>query len=213
VEVEIQWPDGRRLFGARDFFATNDLPTVRLETPQPILSEDGNSFASLLTRREGPLEQDLPVFLYYDGVATVFDDFRTIDESVPDTVLIPAGASTVSLDFYAPDDSEPELTESAQIYLLPDPSYNIGYPDQATLRVKDNDLGILSARRNDDGSVSVTWTTESNQNYRVLYKENLGQVNWLPLWAPIQATADSLTWTDPAAAAAGQRFYLIQRLP
>jgi hypothetical protein len=213
VEVEIQWPDGRRLFGTRELFATNDLPTVRLETPQPFMSEDGSSIATLLIRRQGPLNQDLTVYLYYGGVATVFDDFRTVDEGVPDAIYMPPGVDSVRLDFYAIDDNEPERTETADFYLLSDASYNIGYPDMVTLYVKDNDLGILSVQRNDDGSMSLAWTTEAGRSYRVLYKENLGERNWTPLSAPMQANSDTMNWTDTAANLVRQRFYLIQRLP
>jgi hypothetical protein len=212
MEVEIQWPDGRRLFGARELFATNDLPTVHLETPQPFMSEDGSSIATLLLRREGPLNQDLTVYLYYGGVATVFDDFRTVDEGVPDVIDMPAGVSTVRLDFYAPDDDQPERTETADFYLLADAAYNVGYPDKVTLYVKDNDLGILSLQKNDDASVTLLWTTESSRTYRVFYKENLGQLSWIPLSLPLQAASDTLSWTDSAPPPVGQRFYLIQRV-
>jgi hypothetical protein len=150
--------------------------------------------------------------LDYSGTATAFDDYRTIDETIPDAVEIPPGASSVALDFYAPDDSEPETTETAIISILPDPAYNLGYPTHSALYVLDNDLGILHALRNDDGSLSLTWATESSVRYRVCYKDQLSQAQWVPLSDPLLAGSDTLTWIDRSAGSAGQRFYLIERL-
>jgi hypothetical protein len=213
VEVEIQWPDGRRIFGSQEFFATNDLPTISMDAPQPFLREDGTQNGTVVIHRAGPLNQDVLVYLWYGGTATTFDDFRTTDQEIPSWVVIPAGLDAVTLTFFAPDDDEPELTETAEIYLLPDAGYNIGFPDHATLSILDDDLGILHVARNEDRSITLTWTTEQGRGYQVLYKNDLNQSNWLPLSPAFTAPWGSLTWTDTTAAGSGQRFYSVQKLP
>jgi len=213
VEVEIQWPDGRRLFGAQEFFATNDLATVSIEAAQATLREDGSQVGTIILRRAGPLNQDLLVSLAYAGTAIVFDDYRTIDEELPEWMIIPAGTTATTLNFYAPDDEEPELTETVEITLVADPQYNIGFPEHATLNILDNDLGILRVARNEDNTITLTWTTEQGGSYQVRYKTSLSQSNWLPLSSPLPSGLGNITWTDNTAGMTGQRFYSVQKVP
>jgi hypothetical protein len=177
------------------------------------MREDDGQTGTLTVSRAGPLNDEIIVYLAYAGSAIVFDDYRTIDEAIPDWVVMPAGVGAIDLEFYAPDDEEPEPTETVEISLLPDPAYNVGFPSQATLKILDNDLGILRVGRNADASVTLTWSTEQGRVYQIVYKDSLSQSNWLPLSPALSDGSGTLTWTDTTAGASGQRFYSVQKLP
>jgi hypothetical protein len=201
------------LSGAQEFFATNDLPTLSIEATQPLMREDGTQVASVTLRRIGPVNQALIAYVAYAGSATVFDDYRTTEQDLPDWVVIPAGADAMALTLYAPDDDEPEPTETVEISLLPDPAYNIGFPSRTSLKILDNDLGILRIARNENATITLTWTSEQGRSYQAFFKNSLNEPNWLPLSPALGDAGGSITWTDSTAGASGQRFYSVQKLP
>jgi hypothetical protein len=213
VEVEIQWPDGRRAFAAQTFMATNDLPTVSLQMVRDTAKESDGSEAVLRFTRSGPPTNDLTIYLDYGGTATLFDDYRTDDETVPDSVIIPAGQNSVTLSFYAVDDSEPEFPETVIVSLLEDSGYNIGWPASGTFTILDNDLGLTDGHIGKDGTFKLTWTTEAGRYYMVYSTPTLGNSNWQPLSGWLQASGGSISWSDNSPSRVGQRFYAIAVAP
>ncbi len=55
----------------------------------------------------------------------------------------------------------------------------------------------------------VTWSTIVGLSYRLVYKDNLTDSQWLPASPEIVAFGDNLTWTDETAGASSRRFYSI----
>jgi hypothetical protein len=193
--------------------ATNDLPTVSLQMVRDTAKESDGSEAVLRFTRSGPPTNDLTIYLDYGGTATLFDDYRTDDETVPDSVIIPAGQNSVTLSFYAVDDSEPEFPETVIVSLLEDSGYNIGWPASGTFTILDNDLGLTDGHIGKDGTFKLTWTTEAGRYYMVYSTPTLGNPNWQPLSGWLQASGGSITWSDNSPSRVGQRFYAIAVAP
>jgi hypothetical protein len=53
----------------------------------------------------------------------------------------------------------------------------------------------------------VTWTAISGATYRLLYKDNLMDSQWLPASPDLVATTTQLSWFDETAGATSRRFY------
>ncbi|MBI2948148.1 MAG: glycoside hydrolase family 9 protein, partial [Verrucomicrobia bacterium] len=128
VEVEAQWPDGRRVFGIAEFSATNGLPIVSVTASDPRASETGPDAGTFTITRTGSLEQPLTVRFTLADHAARWTDYRSDSGSVPEVITIPAGETAVTLTFVPVDDSEYEGPESIRIRISENRNYNVGAP-------------------------------------------------------------------------------------
>ncbi|HEY9173042.1 MAG TPA: hypothetical protein VI136_12215, partial [Verrucomicrobiae bacterium] len=55
----------------------------------------------------------------------------------------------------------------------------------------------------------VTWNTSPGVAYRLVYKDNLSDSQWLPASPDVLAFGEQLSWLDETASAASRRFYSI----
>jgi hypothetical protein len=67
---------------------------------------------------------------------------------------------------------------------------------------------ILSIVRSANTNMVITWTSVSNNVYRVQYKANLASANWIALTPDVTATGSTASFTDHPAGAS-QRYYRI----
>ncbi len=141
VEAEAQWPDGRRAVAAISFFATNSLPTVSVVATDPGATE-GEDTAYYTFTRTGNTSSALTVNYKFSGTAGKWSDFRRAQGDMPESIIIPAGAQTVTLTIYAVDDAEEEVTETAILTIQADATYNLGSENTATVYLYDNDNAI-----------------------------------------------------------------------
>jgi hypothetical protein len=72
-----------------------------------------------------------------------------------------------------------------------------------------DDTRIQSLTRNPEGWVTLTWSSVPGDIYRVLGKDHLDDSNWTELSGSLTAGSATTRWTDPTAAQAPQRFYLV----
>ncbi len=70
---------------------------------------------------------------------------------------------------------------------------------------------ILSLTSAGDGRVAITWSTVSNQTYRLLYTDDLQSGNWLNQLPDVTAVGPTATTTN--AATTTRRFYRVVQLP
>ena len=60
---------------------------------------------------------------------------------------------------------------------------------------------------------SLTWTSLPGMAYRVLYRHNLSDTQWITASPVLLAASNSLQWVDSVTVANGQRFYSVVLLP
>jgi len=57
--------------------------------------------------------------------------------------------------------------------------------------------------------IMLTWTSVPGGTYRVAFIGNLADTNWANVNPDISADGQTISWTDPTAQAASQRFYRV----
>lgn len=139
VEVEVQWPDGRRAFGASTFAVTNGLPSVSVVATDAQGSEAGPDPITFTFTRTGDTSSAMTVNYLLAGTATKWDDYRRLEGDIPVSVVIPAGSASATLTVSPVDDSVIEGTETIVLTVAADAAYNVGTPSSATAYIADND--------------------------------------------------------------------------
>ena len=214
VEVEAQWPDGRRVFAKADLYATNHLPIVSVEASTPTASETPPvPGVFTFTRRGGNINSPVTVNFRYSGTATKWEDYYRPQGDTPEDVTIPAGASSVTLTLVARPDTLAESTETVNVTINPNSSYELGATPSATMMI--NESGgprISTITRTPNGEATVTWNSQSGTMYQVLCKDRLDQSSWRILQSGISATGATTSFRDSSAASAPMRFYIITKL-
>ena len=119
-----------------------DLPTVTLTSSDSTATEGPTDTASFTLTRTGSTASGLTVTLAPTGTATKWDDYRRpVQGDMPDTWIIPAGASSLTITVIAVDDTAVEGTETATLTIQSSPNYTVGTPNSVTLTLLDNDGG------------------------------------------------------------------------
>jgi len=62
------------------------------------------------------------------------------------------------------------------------------------------------------GGATLSWASAVGGVYRITYKNNLTDPNWITLSGNISASSTFTTWTDSTARSASRRFYQISRI-
>src|SRR5438128_2155836 len=113
---------------------------VTIHATDATASEAGDTGRFLVSRGERT-NGDLVVFLQIGGTAQNGVDYQTLSN----LVLIPSGSRGAEITVTPIDDSQPELTETVIIRVIPSPlasplpSYYVGSPSSASVSIADND--------------------------------------------------------------------------
>jgi hypothetical protein len=151
----------------------NDLPTVTLAVTAAGATETGPIAGTISVSRNDPTSVDLTVRYSVGGTATNGADYTTLSGSV----VIPAGASTVTITVIPIDDTLAEDDETVVLTLSLNAAYLVGVPSSATVTISSDDLPMVSivagAAANERGSIpgtlSVSRTGPTGSLLTVLY--------------------------------------------
>jgi hypothetical protein len=133
IEVEAQWPDGRRVFATSDAEAYNNLPNVSVAATTATASRSSQSQGVWTITRTGDTSQPLTVHFAFTGTAAKWTDYRRTQGDMPETLTIPAGAASATLSIYAVSGTSWTGSETAILTFVSDPAYNLGSPRSATI--------------------------------------------------------------------------------
>jgi glucose/arabinose dehydrogenase len=111
------------------------LPTLSVFATKASASEPGDDNGILVISRTGPTTLDLVVNLAVAGTATSGQDYIALSN----TVVIPAQASSTTIEVVPLDDSDCEFPETVICSLLADPAYGIGSPSSAAVMIADDE--------------------------------------------------------------------------
>src|SRR6185369_1652463 len=97
VEVEAQWPDGRRAVGRATLFAENGLPTVTVKATDATAAVGTSDSATYTFTRAGSTAAAITVNYKLSGTAAKWTDYRRPEGDMPESITIPAGAASATL--------------------------------------------------------------------------------------------------------------------
>ncbi|HEY2329658.1 MAG TPA: glycoside hydrolase family 9 protein [Verrucomicrobiae bacterium] len=209
IEVEAQWPDGRRIFATTNFFSTNSPPTVKVRATDLVAVIGRANPARFTFTRTGKTSAPLTVNFTLGGTAPA-GDYRTTTNSIPSSITIPAGASSYVMAIVGVTNSTGSNYETATVTLQPDTAYNVGPPGSATVTIINLVSRIFNFKQATRSGVTVEWISVPGFNYRVASKDQLTDPDWANLSGNIVAISTNTAWTDASAASVPQRFYVVQ---
>ena len=131
--------------------ADNDGPTIDMETivSKRVGSETGPVAAQVkVYRSTSNTSGAVPVAYSLGGTATNGEDY----ENLSGEIIIPDGVSTVFIDIIPIDDNIDEPRETVELSLLQNGWYTIGWHNEATAYIADNDLPAVAITALDDNA-------------------------------------------------------------
>ncbi len=160
------------------FIKDKSRPYITITAPSDTASEPGDQFGKFQISRGSVVNGNLTVYLAISGTAMNGIDYVPIDN----TVVIPDGSSSVSVDIIAFDDLILEPTEDVILTLLANTNYNLGSPLQARVMILDDDANSVpgvgftfsasSAPESQSPGISISLSQTSSVpitvNYRVI---------------------------------------------
>jgi hypothetical protein len=116
--------------------ADDDIVPVIVTATIPLAAELGLVEGGFTIARVGDTASG-PLTVHYTlgGNATNGTDYQRL----PESVTIPAGELTTTLRVVPIDDAESEGNENVFLTIEPDPGYEVGVPDRATVQIVDDD--------------------------------------------------------------------------
>jgi len=117
------------------FIRDNERPGVTITAMDASASEPGDNTASFRISRGAVTSGNLTLAVAINGVAIPGADYLPLDNPI----VIPDGASSVTLDVIAFDDLHVEPAEEIILTLLPGTNYNLTSPSQASVTIEDDD--------------------------------------------------------------------------
>ena len=118
---------------------SSQLPTVSVVATDADASEQGPDPGEFTFTRTGDTSSAVTVNYTLSGTATKWDDYRRPEGDMPESVTIPAGATSTTLTIVPFDDDQVEGDETVVLTISPDVAYNVGSPDSAAVTIHDND--------------------------------------------------------------------------
>ena len=160
------------------FIRDRQKPSVTIVAADDTASEPGDDFGAFTISRGTATSGSMTVYLAISGTAVNGVDYIPLDN----TVVIPDGASSVTLYVIPFDDLALEPTEDVILTLLPSTNYNLGSPMLARVQILDDDASSIpavgftfsasSALESESPAISVSLSYTSAQpvtvNYRVI---------------------------------------------
>lgn len=209
IEVEAQWPDGRRVFATTNFFSTNSPPTVKVKAPDPFAVIGRANWGRFTFTRTGKTIAPLTVNYMLGGTAPI-NDYGTTTGGIPASITIPAGASTYTLTIAGVTNSTGSSHETVTLTLQNDPAYVVGQPDSGTVTIINLASKISRLQPSARSGAMIEWESVPGFSYRVASKNQLTETDWADLSGDITAVSTNTTWTDVSATGVPQRFYIVQ---
>ncbi len=121
--------------------ANDDLTTVTIVATDPTATEANTTTGFFTVSRTGSTASSLTVFYQPGGSATAGSDYQTL----PGSVVIPAGQSTATITVTPIDDSVVgEGDETVLVQLQVNAAYDLGNPNIAMVTITDNDKPFVS---------------------------------------------------------------------
>jgi hypothetical protein len=121
------------------FIKDKSKPYVTIATTAGTANEPGDQIGTFQISRGSVVNGNLTVYLAISGTAMNGIDYVPIDS----TMVIPNGASSVSVDVVAFDDLILEPTEDVILTLLANTNYNLGSPLEARVMILDDDANSV----------------------------------------------------------------------
>lgn len=119
----------------------DELVSVSINTSDDTATEPGDDTGSFIISRGAVINGDLAINLAISGNALSGSDYVPLDNPV----IIPDGASSVTLELIAFDDLHKEPDESVIVTILPSTNYNISSSGRAEATIEDNDANNVPA--------------------------------------------------------------------
>jgi hypothetical protein len=137
VEAEAALPDGRRVFGVKNFFADNGMATVTIAATDDTASfADKTDVATFTFTRTGDTGAALKVRYALSGTAVKWNDYRRPEGDMPVEMTIPAGAASGSISIYGLANTTNANPATVTITVTAGATYNAGSPASATATLK-----------------------------------------------------------------------------
>jgi hypothetical protein len=158
------------------FIRDDEKPYVTITATDPTASEPGDDTGAFTISRGSVVNGDLTVNLGISGSAIPGSDYLPLDNPV----VIPNGASSITLDVIVFDDLHRETNEDVIVTLLTSTNYNLGSPSRARVQILDDDpdnvpavgfsLSASSAEESKSPGVSVSLSVTSSLPISVDYR-------------------------------------------
>jgi hypothetical protein len=214
IEVEAQWPDGRRVFAATNFFLTNGPPVVSVIATGPLAVFGTTNYGSFLFTRRGDTSGPVTVGFSLGGTAVNWNDYRTATgDPVPPFITIPPGEDSNVLAIVAESNSIGSSPKTVVLMLSDGIAYGIVPPTSAAITLVNLVPQITGLKITTPSGITFQWTSVPGFTYRVMYKNFLTDTDWTDLSGDIIATSIVTLWTDFPPAGVPQRFYRIYEGP
>ncbi len=168
-------------------------PIVTATTTDGVAVINSTNYATIQITRTGSTSTPLNVrYLWANGTATTWDDYRFLNDTTPDNVTIPAGQSSITLTFKATGVNNAGEPETGGITIFDQPAYDPGAPATAMFSIYTTEPAtpIVTATTTDDTALI------NSTNYATIQISRTGSTS-SPLnvkysWANGTAT----TWDD-----------------
>jgi hypothetical protein len=137
IEAEAQWADGRRAYARTTLFAENGLPTVTVAATDAIATIGSSTDNAVWTfTRTGSTANPVTVKFKFSGSAAKWTDYRRPEGDMPESITIPAGATSATLTIRAVANSSGASPATAVLTLDTGTGYNMGNPNNATITLR-----------------------------------------------------------------------------
>ncbi len=200
VQITIK-PDAAYSIGTASATVTllnNNPPTLTIEATDPIASETGLATGTVVVTRVGDITRELTVNYLVSGSATAGVDYRAL----PGRVTIPAGQPSVTITVVPRDNGQRDGGNTVEIGISDSPTYNVGFPNTATVFIQDRALPVVTVSATIDaaaepstaGEFTLTRAGDTTRELLVYYRlsgtaKPLADYASLGNWAVIPAGA------------------------
>jgi subtilase family serine protease len=165
-------PDNDSGAGRMDLYVSSqiaimgpDFPVVKSIATEPVATEVGPTSGTITISRTGSTSSSLDVDFTISGTAEAGSDYVPI----PESVTIPSGAESASIQITAIDDLLPEFDETVILTIASDPAYIVSGSNTATVTIESDELiadMIISAlttptKAGAGQSITITETTKN----------------------------------------------------
>jgi hypothetical protein len=137
------------------------------------------------------------------GTAVNGTDYNALNTSV----TIPAGAATVTLTVIPKPSTTRVDAKTATLSLVANSAYTVGPSSNASVTIAGN--SVPSSLKLSGKNATISWSSVAGKIYRVAYKANLTDDQWIDLSGYITASGVSTSWTDQDGGRSNQRYYTV----
>ncbi|HWW03065.1 MAG TPA: glycoside hydrolase family 9 protein [Candidatus Acidoferrum sp.] len=209
IEVEAQWPDGRRVFAGTNFFSTNGPPSVSVAATDPLAVAGTTNCGAFTFTRAGDTSAPLTVYYTLGGTAIKLRNYWPLPSGAGQSLTIPAGATSYTLNI-VPFNLTGLNPQTVVLTLLGGTGYLVGSRNWATVTIVSLASRILGFTKALTNGFTLQWSSVPGFSYQVISRNDLTDTNWTNLSGSIIATSTMTSWTDLSTAGIPRRFYAVQ---